>query len=214
MVETEQLIQELSRQAPPVKLVPPRRWALRLLAVLVAYGAAMLWMIGPRPDLSVQLARPMFVGEIMLLAAALLSAAMASILAMYPDMLQKRGLLKLPYILAMLVIAMQAYQLGAPHDARMVVAAPAAHSMECTCFIALSALLPAALIFLLLKKGATLAPLNAGALAIITATALGALTLRLSEANDAIPHLLVWHYAPMIAFAALGAGLGRMLLKW
>jgi len=214
MVDTKQLIQELSQQAAPVKAAQPRTWATRLIVVLLAYGGMMLWMMGLRPDLHAQLVRPMFGLEIALLAALLFSSAVASILAMYPDAYQKRALLKVPYVLAAAMIAMVAFQLFIPHDTRMVMPDEHSHSSECAMFIAMAAMLPSALIFMLLRKGAPIAPLNAGALAVITSATVGALTLRLSEAIDAIPHLLMWHYIPSVMFACIGAWIGRSLLKW
>ena len=55
---------------------------------------------------------------------------------------------------------------------------------------------------------------SAGLLAVIAAVSVGAITLRLAEANDEIMHLLSWHYLPSIFFASLGALLGRYLLRW
>lgn len=214
MADIKRLIQELSQQPAPLKVAPPRIWVIRLILVLLVYGGIMLGVIGLRPDLQVQLTRPMFALEIFLLTALLLSSAAASILALYPDAYQKRHLLKLPYILAAPMIVMVAFQLFTQHDARMVMPDEHSHSAKCAIFIAMAAMLPSALIFMLLQKGATLMPLNAGALAVISAATVGALTLRLSEAVDAIPHLLMWHYIPSILFALIGAWIGRSLLRW
>jgi hypothetical protein len=68
--------------------------------------------------------------------------------------------------------------------------------------------------FVLLRKGASIRQLQAGSFAVLTATAIGCLTLRLSEENDSIMHLLQWHYLPTLLFAALGALAGKWLLKW
>ena len=214
MVETEQLIRELSDQAAPVKPVLPRQWALRLLSVLLVYGGAMLWSMGLRPDWLVQLTRPLFAAEILLLVGLLLSAAITSVLMMYPDAYQQRGLLRVPYLLSFLLLALLSYQGLLPLDPRMQMPTPQSHTVECALFIAMAAVLPAALILMLLKKGATLAPVRAGALAVITSTTLSALALRLSEPIDTISHLLIWHYIPTIFFAMIGAWLGRLMLKW
>jgi hypothetical protein len=57
-------------------------------------------------------------------------------------------------------------------------------------------------------------PLQAGAFAVLTASTIGALTLRLAEENDSIVHLVQWHYLPTLFFAVLGAFAGKWLLKW
>lgn len=214
MVNTEQFIQNLSAQATSVNTVRPATYITRLLCVLLVYGSLAQWGLGLRDDLSVQLTRPFFVLELLLLSILLVSSAIASVLAMYPDAYQKRILIKLPYIFAGLIVGLIFVQLFTPQDPRMVMPDKDSHTVECALFIAMASALPAMLIFTLLRKGATLTPLQAGTLAVITASSIGALTLRLAEAEDDILHLLTWHYIPSIGFAMVGALLGRWLLKW
>ena len=215
MVETTQLIRELSGQVSPVAPVRPRRYATFLVALLSLYAiCAQCWLEGFRPDIVVQLARPLFVVELLLLVAMLASASVASIYAMLPDGAARKTLMRLPYVFSGGMLALVAFQLFVPHDARMVLSEPDSHTHECTQYIAFSALLPAALIFGLLRKGASVMPMQAGMLAVIAAVSLGAITLRLAEANDEITHLLTWHYLPSLFFASLGALVGRYLLRW
>lgn len=214
MDDTQQLIEQLSQQVAAMKAVPPRTYVLRLLGVLFVYGCLMQGMLGFRPDLMMHLVRPMFSLELVLLAGLLSSSAIACVFAMYPDAYQKRYLLRLPYGFAVAMFAVILCQLFLPVDSRMVMPTATSHTVECTMFIAAASLLPTMLIFILLRRGATLVPLEAGALAVMTASAVSALTLRLAEANDYIVHLLVWHYGPSIGFAIVGALLGRFILKW
>lgn len=215
MVDTKQLIQDLSTEAKPVKLIRPQRSAAFLLALLSIYAiCAQCWLEGFRPDLAMQLARPLFIVELLLLAAMLVSASVASIYAMLPDGGERKQLMRLPYIFAGGMLALVIFQLFIPQDARMVMSEPDGHTHECALYIALSSILPAALIFGLLRKGASVMPMQAGVLAVIAAVSVGAMTLRLAEANDEIIHLLSWHYLPSLFFASLGALLGRFLLRW
>ncbi|MFN9108619.1 MAG: NrsF family protein, partial [Bacteroidota bacterium] len=86
MVDTTQLIRELSEKATPVIVVRPRRYVAFLLALLSLYAVcAQCWLEGFRPDLMLQLTRPLFVLELLLLAAMLTSAVVASVYAMLPD---------------------------------------------------------------------------------------------------------------------------------
>jgi len=101
-----------------------------------------------------------------------------------------------------------------PHDVRMVMPEISAHGMECALCIASVALVPSGLVFGLLRKGTTVRQLQAGSFAVLAASAIGGLTLRLAEANDSILHLVQWHYVPTLLFAGLGAMLGKYLLKW
>lgn len=215
MVDTKQLIQELSAEAKPVKLVRPQRYVAFLLALLSVYAICVqCWLEGFRPDLAMQLTRPLFMAELLLLAAMLVSALVASVYAMLPDGGQRKMLLRLPYVFSGGMLALVIFQLFLPQDARMVMSDATSHAHECTMYIALSSILPAALIFGLLRKGASVMPMQAGLLAVIAAVSVGAITLRLAEANDEIIHLLSWHYLPSIFFASLGALLGRYLLRW
>jgi hypothetical protein len=86
--------------------------------------------------------------------------------------------------------------------------------MECALCIAAVALIPSALLFALIRKGATIRPLQAGSFAVLAASSVGGLTLRLAEANDSLMHLVVWHYLPALLFATLGAVIGKKLLRW
>jgi hypothetical protein len=215
MVDTKQLIQDLSAEAKPVKLVRPQRYAAFLLALLSIYAiCAQCWLEGFRPDLAIQLARPLFLVELLFLAAMLVSSSVASVYAMLPDGGERKTLMRLPYIFSGGMLGLVIFQLFLPQDARMVMSDANSHAHECTTYIAFSSILPAALIFGLLRKGASVMPMQAGLLAVIAAVSVGAITLRLAEANDEIMHLLSWHYLPSIFFASLGALLGRYLLRW
>ena len=215
MVDTKQLIQDISAETKPVKLVRPQRYAVFLLALLSIYAiCAQCWLEGFRPDLLMQIARPLFLVELLLLAAMFVSSSVASVYAMLPDGTQRKTLMRLPYIFSGGMLALVIVQLFLPQDARMVMSDATSHTYECTMYIAFSSILPATLIFGLLRKGASVMPLQAGLLAVIAAVSVGAITLRLAEANDEIMHLLSWHYLPSIFFASLGVILGRYLLRW
>ncbi|GEM_PF-309365 len=213
-INTEQLIRDLSEDAATVPLRSPAYFAGLVLLVLAVYGGLVQFMLSVRPDLLLQMTRPLFVMEIILLVGLLISSAAAAVLSMYPDNYQQRLLLKLPYgflcALALLIIS----QLGSPADARMVFLGMQAHDIECILCIAAIAFIPSILIFRVLRKGASVHPIQAGSFAVLSASAVGGLTLRLAEANDALEHLVIWHYLPTLFFALLGAMLGRLVLKW
>lgn len=215
MVDTKQLIQDLSAEVKPVKLFRPQRYIMLLLALLSIYSiCAQCWLEGFRPDLLMQLTRPLFIVELVLLAAMLVSASVAAVYAMLPDGGQQKALMRAPYIFSGAMLALVTVQLFLPHDTRMVMSDATSHTHECTMYIGFSSILPAALIFGLLRKGASFMPMQAGLLAVIAAVSVGAITLRLAEANDEIMHLLSWHYLPSLFFASLGAALGRYVLRW
>lgn len=215
MTDTQHLIAALSASAKPVRPVRPGRYmALMLLALSVYAVCAQCWLEGFRPDLAVQLGRPLFLLELVLLSAMFAGAVAAAVYAMLPDAVHYRRLLWWPYVASALMLGLVLLQLMMPHDPRMVMPDIHAHTHQCTQYIAASAIIPALLVFGMLRLGATVMPARAGTLAVIAAVSVGALTLRLAEPNDQILHLLIWHYLPSLGFAVLGAIAGRLLLRW
>lgn len=215
MTDTQTLIERLSSEAQtPTVVRTPAYWGSRLMAVLAVYGIVTQLVLGLRPDLVMQFTRPLFAAEIGLLVALVFSSALASVLAMYPDAYQTPKLLKLPHAVFLLMLGLVLFQLFIPLDARMVMPLPGAHAMECAICIGSVALIPSALIFAVLRKGASVRQFQAGSFAVLAASGIGCLTLRLAEANDSMMHLASWHYGPTLLFAAFGACIGRILLKW
>lgn len=215
MTNTSDLIAELSNETQVSKpLRTPSYWGVRLLFVLILYGLATQYVLGLRPDVLAQLTRPFFALEISLLALLAITSIVASVLAMYPDAYQKAILMKLPYGIFMVLTGFMLWQLLLPVDARMVMPNANAHAFACALCIAMVSVIPSALIFMMLRKGASVHQFQAGAFAVLAASAIGGLTLRLAEPIDQIMHLTLWHYLPTLIFATIGALLGKWLLKW
>ena len=215
MTDTTTLIASLSSEAhAPVVVRTPAYWSGLLITVLAVYGVVAQLTLGLRPDLAMQFNRPLFALEIGLLAVLLLASIVASVLAVYPDAYQKPKLLILPYVLLLFLLGAVISQLFMPIDMRMMMPLPSAHAMECAICIGSVSLIPSALIFALLRKGASVHPFQAGSFAVLSAGSIGCLTLRLAEANDSIMHLASWHYLPTLIFASIGAVFGKWLLKW
>lgn len=215
MKVTDDIIKDLSNEINVDSSMPaPAYWNVRLLSVLLFYAALVQLFLGFRTDLWMQFSRPLFTLEITLQLLLLVSSTVACVLSMYPDAYQKTWFLSVPYAVFLAQTVFLLLQLLMPQDARMVMPEPSTHAMECAICIASVALVPSAMIFAILQKGASVRPWRAGAYAVLAASAIGCLTLRLSEANDSIAHLLYWHYLPTVIFATVGAWLGRYLLKW
>ncbi|MBY0356316.1 MAG: DUF1109 domain-containing protein [Rickettsiales bacterium] len=216
MTQTTDVIARLSQEAQAVTpMRTPRDWAVRLLFVLAIYGVVSQAMLGIRADLWIQFSRPLFSLEIILLALLILLNGFASMLSMYPDAYQKKHLLFWPLAILAMLLGLIACQFVLAQDIRMVIpAGELAHTKECAICVASLALIPSAFMFALLRKGAPVHLRQAGIFTVLAASGIGCLTLRLSEANDSIMHLALWHYIPTLLFAVLGAFCGRMLLRW
>lgn len=213
MTDTSTLIARLSSDAAaPTAVCTPRYWAVRLVAVLAAYGIGLqLFYLGFRPDLATLWSQPLFVAEILLLALVICTSILAGILAMYPDSYQRPKLLVLPYLAFALLVLLLGFELTqAPATALSMTV----REMECATCIAMVSIFPSALMFAVLRKGATIHPFRAGSFAVLTASAMGCLGLRLEEVDGSLMHLVISHYLPTLVFAVVGAVIGKRLLRW
>lgn len=213
-MNTAELIIRLSQEAPKPRLKSPAYYGWRLGIVLAVYGLGVQFFLHLRPDLLTQLIRPAFALEIILLVLLTVSSSAAAVFSMYPDMHQKHWALNVPYVLFFVLVTFITSQVLMPLDIRMVIPAPGGHAMECALCIAAVSLVPSALIFGVIRKGASVHPLRAGSFAVLAASSIGCLTLRLAEENDSLVHLTQWHYLPTLIFGILGALIGKVLLKW
>lgn len=216
MTKITEIITKLSSESQPLKpMKKPGNLTLRLLLILGIYAIIAQIIMGVRADLISQLDHPLFVLEITLALLLFISGVVAAIITIYPDLYQKSQLLKIPYLLFFLLLALFAWQFfiaGPTPIAKNMQLSN--HSIECSLSITLLAFIPAIIIITILQKGATITPLQAGLFTTLSASSLGYLILRLQEINNSLPHLLTWHYLPMILLALAGALIGRRLFRW
>ena len=88
------------------------------------------------------------------------------------------------------------------------------NGVECTICIAMLAMPLGTILFVMFRKGASVRPRQSGFFAVMAASAVACLALRLDEAHAFALHTTLWHYVPTVLFAALGAWLGKYCLKW
>lgn len=214
-MKTEDLINSLAGNAVSKKqLGSPARLAVCIISILFIYAAAVGIALGFRADLIEQLYRPFFLTEILLLLFLIFSSLIAAIFLLFPDIYQKNGAIYLPLYSLCTLILVLLVQVFLPIDPRMLIPMGKVHSMECAICIAAITMIPSALIFAYLRKGASVYPLLSGIYAVLASSGIGCLMLRLAEANDSILHITLWHYIPTLIFAAVGALIGKIFLKW
>lgn len=210
-MNTEQLIASLSGEVTQKRaLGKPAALGLRMGAVLALYGLAAQWLLGFRPDLAVQFTHPLYVLEVLLLVAIMLTSYAAALLTMYPDQYQYRSLLHWPTRLVSLFAVLIVVQLGM--SGPITVIHP--EGIGCTLCIASVAILPSAALFILIRRGATTTPQLSGLYAALASCSVGCIVQRLSEHTDSMQHLAGWHYLPTLIFAGIGAWIGHKELKW
>lgn len=212
-METTTLIVQLAEDAKPVRRLPGP-WQLFGLwsAATLLSAAVMLTTMGLRPDVVVQMTRPLFWLEIIALLALISSTAVAALWRAFPDQRQQGWINVLPLGPLLLYGGTVVYRLLVPEATD----APLGdhHGLECSLCITIAALVPAGVLLYLVRKGATTQPRRSGFLALLAAASLGHLLLKFAEANDHVPHFLLWHLLPIVVLGLLGGGLGKKLLVW
>lgn len=213
-MNTNELISRLSKDAPKPPLKKPAFYAVCLTLALLAYGLLSQYFLGIRQDCLEKLTQPLFVSEIVLLLSMTLAALVSAVLLMYPDGYQKKILLNAPFVLLLALCAQLAVNYFIAPSVLATGLAAEPHDIECAISIASISVLPAAAMMCLLNLGACTYPFRAGFYIVLATTGIGCLVLRLSEMNDLVGHLVLWHYCPTLIFCVIGAILARVLLRW
>jgi hypothetical protein len=213
-VRTEDLIRELAKDATPVRRLPPL--TVRLLGwVLLAglsLGVVTMWM-GARRDLAEALQQSAFQFEAAMLILTAMSAAVGALAVSVPGGERSALVRWLPIVAGAICILWVGGELvfasvtGAP-TGRLTFAWPCVYKTTSV------ALVPGIALFALVRRAAPLSAAWAGLLAILATTAVGVLGANVICPIDRPLHLLLWHVAPLMLFAAIGAGLGAWLIRW
>jgi|GEM_PF-5402895 len=86
--------------------------------------------------------------------------------------------------------------------------------LTCSQLILVLSLAPAAIMFVMICRGAPIAPLTTAGLGTLAATALAAVGLRFFHAQDTSLMLLVWQFGTVLVLTAAGALIGQWLQPW
>ena len=212
-MRTEHLIDQLAREARPVRpLAPPLRRALVWLAVALGFASAMVWAIGPRPDLAERLSEARFLFEQGAALATAVAAAVAALALTVPDASRLwRFLPVIPGAAWLATLGIGCFrdwaQMG-PDGLRLT------PDPACFGYIALIGSLPLLVMVLMLRRGAPLRPSWTLGLAALAAAAIGNFALRLFHTQDAALMVLVWQVGAVALIAAIAALAGRSILRW
>ena len=213
-MRTEDLIQRLALDATPVR--PLRPVAIRVagwLALAALSLAVVLTLMGVRRELGDTADRLDFTLEAALLLLTATSAVVGALLVSVPGAAMTRRVRWVPVLLAAACVVLAAGELayaamsGAP-SGRLTFA------WHCVYKTTSVAVIPGIALFVMLRRAAPLQPGWAGMLAVLATAAIGVLGANIICPTDRPLHMLVWHVAPLMLFAGLGAALGRWLLKW
>lgn len=206
-MKTSDLISKLSADVPPIKRLPrPGARFIRWFAAMVFCFAVSLALKGVREDLLERLREPLFFASLLTVLAASLVSALAAFLLSVPGE-ERRWTRFVPLIALWLwgvVILLQAIT-GASLMGGI--------GWGCARDVILLGALPGALLFWMVRSAAPLKLDWTGAFVMLTLGALGAFGAQLGCHDDALFHVLVWHFLPVIGVGIIGIFIGRRFLR-
>jgi hypothetical protein len=213
-VRTDDLIQQLAGEVQPVSRLRPvaMRLAGWLVLAAVSFGVVLLLM-GVRRSLGDGADRADFAFEAALLIVTALSAAAGALVVSVPGAERSPVVRWAPVIAATASILWAAGELGYA----AATGAPTGRltfAWHCIYKTSSIAAVPGIALFVMVRRAAPLRAVWAGLLAVLATAAVGVLGANVICPNDRPLHMLLWHVAPMMLFAAGGAALGAWLLKW
>ncbi len=206
----ETLITSLCEDASAEK--PLRHPLLRGLSWILfsaLYLTALLLIVGMRHDLSEKIYDLRFLFEIGLMGFIGLSAAICSVYLCVPDMRGRNWMISLPFSgLALFTIW------NIVHITSDDLVMPKLHMDHCMGEGAFMSVIPLAILFFLVRKGATTRPIMMAVMNIISVTSIAYIGLRFTCAMDTVGHATVSHILPYALVGVLLAAAARKLYKW
>lgn len=199
-MQTSELIDRLARDARPVRRLRPPLWRTALwLAAALPATAAVVAIMGLRPDLPAELDDPLFLLRLAGAFGTAMAAGWAALAAGVPGM--PRWKLLIPIAPAAIWLATLGRQcwLGWPETGL----GPAWES-DCVFAIAAVSVAPTAVIFALIRRGARLGAGPALAWAAVAVAALADVGLRAFHGHDAALMDVAWQLACAAALAIAG----------
>ncbi|MGD9543476.1 MAG: NrsF family protein [Methylocystis sp.] len=209
----EDLIRALTENCAPIRpLAHPALRALGWFAVSLCYVAAVVAMMGLRPDILAKIADPRFATEV---GAAFLTSLVAAAGAFSAGCPARPIWERFAAGLFCLIWA-GALVVGCWRDiAAFGLSGLLSHS-DVYCLPTILAMsIPAAILILsMVKRGAPIAPFVTIGLAALASTALAAAALRLSFRQDAAVSVCIWQFGSVVLLTGLASLFGRVLLHW
>lgn len=212
-MKSEELIRRLAADAKPVRrLLHPIRRTLAWFMISLAYAAGLVVAFGLRQDFYARVAEPRFLVEFV---AALLTAMMAAAAAFCstcPGRPLWERLAPFPFLALWLACIGE----GCRRELALSGIQALHLKLEFSCFweILASSAAPAALILVMVRRGAPIAPYLTTALSALAAASLAAAAILLIHRQESSVMVLVWQFGSVIALTGFAALFGRRLLYW
>ncbi len=207
---TEDLIARLSASAEPVRrLQPPYVRATVWLVVVVPYLALLMSALFAGRANRLPIVTQAFVVEQVAAVATGVTAAIAAMVTLVPG--YRRTVLLAPIgaglVWAVAVSRECLAQMPSPDGALP-------EHWACVPATLVATVLPAAVMIVMLRRGAPLTPRLSTSLGVLAAGGLAHAGVRLVHRLDPGIVVLVWHLGTVFALSVAGAWIGRQLLRW
>jgi len=212
-MRTEELIERLAANAAPVQcLRPPYLRLARWLLVSVPWVAAVVFVMGLRPDIAARLTDTRWLVEQGGALATAIMAAMAALCAGVP------GRPRWEHYLPLVPLAVWLGALGQGCLQAWLVSGSAGLALQpdwqCLPGIVFVGFVPAVAIAVMIFRGSPINPMKTTALAALAAGGLAEVGLRLFHQQDASLMVLVWQAGTVFGLTLIAGLLGRQFLRW
>ncbi|MGQ0741064.1 MAG: NrsF family protein [Alphaproteobacteria bacterium] len=212
-VPTDKLIECLAGEGNPVRRLPPPYVRTAIwLALSLPWVAAVVFIMGLRPDIGERLADGRWLVEQGAALATAITAAMAAFCVGVP------GRPRWEHFVPFLPLAVWLGVLGAgcietwlsPGGAGLILRP----DWECLPGIVVVGLIPAAVMAIMILRGSPIAPTITTAFGALAAGGLAQVGLRLFHQEDASLMVLVWQTGTVFAIVLIAGLLGPKFLRW
>lgn len=211
-MRTEELVAKLTADITPVSpLAPVGVRLVRWLALTAPVVGVVVMIAGPRADVADRLAEPRFLFGLSVLGLLAVSAARAALAMSVPDDGRSPLAVALPVGAGAVWAAALAVALAAGGSIVAQLGAEPTHT-ACAFQTAGLAIVPTLALLAMVRAGAATAPAQAGVLVLAAALGAGAVGVALMCPIDRAAHQILWHFLPVVTFAAVGALIGRAAL--
>lgn len=211
-MNTDDLIAALTADAGPAARPVPSALGIALglggLVTLALFAATM----GVRADIGSALATWRFDLKVALAGLAVLTAA-ADCLALSRPTAAGRAPQRTLYVLPLLALAV-AIELAMTPAEQWLPRLVGTNALLCLVSIPLLAAAPFAAVLYAMRTAAPASPANAGRAVGVLAAACAALAYATHCFDDSPLFVAVWYSLPVLAMGIVGAGLGRVVLRW
>ena len=212
-LRTDELIERLTKEVRPVRrLRPPALRTAIWLALSLPWVAAVVFVMGVRPDLGARLSDSRWLLEQSAALATAIMAAMAAFCAGVPGRPRWEHFMPLlPLAVWLGVLGQGCLQAWSSMGASGLALSP---DWQCLPGIVMVGLGPAVVMTVMILRGTAIAPVVTTALGALAAGGLAEVGLRLFHQVDASLMVLVWQAGTVFGLSFAAGLLGPMLLRW